>query len=60
MIYGTPTIITNGLVTHLGGINSKSITSNTPSIGLYQVYNRELNPNEVLQNYNELRTRYNL
>jgi uncharacterized delta-60 repeat protein len=35
-------------------------TSNTPSIGLYQVYNRELNPNEVLQNYNVLRTRYNL
>jgi uncharacterized delta-60 repeat protein len=35
-------------------------TSNTPSIGLYQVYNRELTPNEVLRNYNSLRTRYNL
>lgn len=35
-------------------------TSNTHSISLYQVYNRELTPAEISQNYNTIRTRYNL
>ena len=35
-------------------------TSNTHSISLYQVYNRELTRAEILQNYNTIRTRYNL
>lgn len=35
-------------------------TTNTHSVSVYQVYNRALSQSEVSQNYNALRTRYNL
>jgi hypothetical protein len=35
-------------------------TTNSPSISVYQVYNRALSQSEVSQNYNVLRTRYNI